>query len=85
MDKVYLCVKFNKHDAFKCKQFSSYEEADEYLDNNIGRIHTHTSTMIPISKWIPSMCHKNVLNYKLFKIFIDTKICNIIQVPHSSC
>ena len=73
---VYLCVLTLKN-TFECKKFNTYKEADYYY--NIFYYNNNEfpkSTMIPICKYTPSFLHEKILNYKLGKLFISTKITN---------
>ena len=73
----YLCI--NKMDLnFHCMPFETYEEADtyyikQYKNNNIEH-KIERSTIMPVCRFVPSLLHPFVLNYKLSKIFINAEV-----------
>lgn len=76
MDTIYLCVRYGKTAIVECKPFDSYDKADNYYT----QILPHTqSTMVPINKYIPTSWHERILQYKVGKTFVKTKIVNQID------
>ena len=77
MKEVYLCVKddssLNSLSKFNCKKFDTYEEADTYYKNKYNH-NLNLSTMIPMCKFTPKCLQEKILNYKLSKIFIQSKL-----------
>lgn len=57
---VYVCIKNNELST-SCHKFSSFQGADNFLNNSKYRDYT----MIPVCKWIPNKFHHKYLNYKL--------------------
>jgi hypothetical protein len=78
---VYLCIKpLDKMELmplnFRCMPFETYKEADDYynkLYKNKNKNNEY-STLMPVCKFIPSVLHPIVLNYKLAKLFINAEV-----------
>jgi hypothetical protein len=76
--EVYLCVsvKENKNNKFlnkfTCKKFDTYEEADKYYKERYDVV--NVSTMLTMCKFTPTCLKEQILNYKLSKIFTQSKI-----------
>lgn len=68
---VILCVKkTNKSDTFICHKFNTFSEADKYFHTNyLNKEEVINSTMIPICKFMPNFLEKQVIQYKVSKIF----------------
>jgi hypothetical protein len=60
------------HKCFKCIKFETFKEADIYYQKNY--IDAKSSTLIPICNYVPFIFHNTILNYKLSKMFINSKI-----------
>ena len=72
LNDIYLCYK--KKGRYNCKRFDDFTKADKYLHDNFINLSNELSyTMIPVCKFIPFK--KQVLRYKLFKVF-----CNIEKI-----
>ena len=81
----YLCIKpVDKMEFwslnFHCMPFETYEEADtyyikQYKNNNIEH-KIERSTIMPVCRFVPSLLHPFVLNYKLSKVFINAEVNN---------
>ena len=78
--KMYLCIKpLDKMEFmslhFRCMPFETYKEADDYYYNKLYKNKNNEySTLMPVCKFVPSVLHPMVLNYKLAKLFINTEI-----------
>jgi hypothetical protein len=47
---VFLCVKENNKDNFKCKEFKDFLKADKHFNDNYNAIN-YQSTMTPVCKF----------------------------------
>ena len=74
-NRVYLCYEDISDQnsknlpikGFKCYRHDNFDDANNHLkiDNNLEIRHT----MIPICKWVPEICDKFILNWKLRNMY----------------
>jgi hypothetical protein len=57
----YLC--YRSRDVWQCKKFNSFLDADNHYYAN--KLCMKTTTIIPVSRMIPEMFHKEILQNKL--------------------
>jgi hypothetical protein len=73
----YLCIFDKEHDyinkKYNCVKFDTFTTADLYCSENINKYENQT-TVIPVCKYIPTLFHKYILNYKIRNIFYKVKI-----------
>jgi hypothetical protein len=74
---VFLCVKQNINN-FDCYKFNNFIEADNYFIKKYNNDTLSTmiviSTMISVSQYLPLFIQKIIIDYKLKKLFVKSKI-----------
>ena len=62
---IILCIKQNKDIYFECKKFKTYEDADQYFQNNYNLNNIQHSTIVPLSKLWPNYLKEKIIRYKI--------------------
>lgn len=75
---ILLCVSLDGKN-FKCKQFDSFLEADDYYRANFKNTPNEKSTMIKSCKFMPDFIRQMKTNRQLEKIFNPRFKTKIIQ------
>ena len=69
-NNVYLCIEKKRDNniinGFNCYNFSNINEANKYCKHYLN-IENYRHTIIPVCKWVPSIFHKQYINYYLKK------------------
>ena len=71
---IYLCIKYKTTNYYKCIKFDNFEMADNFYKNKCTKTKIESSTMMPVCKYVPNFVQHHILDYKLKRFFIKTKI-----------
>lgn len=74
----YLCIFDKEHDDYKnkkynCIKFDTFSRANIYCSENVNKFENPT-TVISVCKYVPTLFHKYILNYKIRNLFYKVKI-----------
>ena len=81
---VFLCVSKDSEN-FKCKEFNSFLEADDYYMNRFNYAIGYQRTMITSCKFIPSFMRTYQINKQLEKIFSSSFKTTIVNPNAHLC
>lgn len=62
-DSIYLCMRKPATDTFRCTKFETVKQADEFCRATCDN--TMYTTLVPFSRWYPSILTKYILKEKL--------------------
>ena len=77
-ESFYLCYKEIPTIPFKCQEFKSFQEADNYFRENIRKNNEGiVSTMFPIKSFTPRIIRPYLINSELSRMFISHEIITV--------
>jgi hypothetical protein len=73
---MYLCVKEKNDNIYICRKFESFDTLEYFYFLKYKPENVNSKAIIFVCKYIPSIFHKRIIDYKLRKLFIKSMIVN---------